>query len=433
MRRVALIGAACGAVLALGLAIGVTSWAQSQSMGSHVGDYRAGFSGGSLSSACPESVTGDRTCVDNNGVSGGQRTSTTDPESLGIRPQVCAPGDGTCTAANLNLFGGQDTSTIAIDGADPSASCAGDNDTVTVTVVELDGTSTATVLAEGTDWTASASVSDTCTSLASAVDALDGVGASCTSPDVRITLDSDTGRVTLAESTAGCTTVATRTVGDVTINATYLFVDQPGGTHGTDSARIGHNGTTAQVDSMDGALQLRSASGVAVSTLVGGNTTFSVTGSIGTSGTNIAALHIGVIYFCGQGPNGATTVYLSPRSSGLFGDATCDDEDSTTESAADEVWAPFDFKPVSMECGITDVAADNGVTFALRDDTADVAATLTCTTAALDGSGYASCDDIVGLTAAPTVAAGSAIAMRAVATSANLTLADIWCRVTVSY
>lgn len=171
---------------------------------------------GSVSTgACATQVTGDVVCYDNNGAHGGQLTSTTDPDGLMIRPQACSPSDGTCTAGNVTVFGGQDTTTIAIDGADPSVSCAGDNDTVTVTVTNNAGSSTATILTEGTDWTAAASVATTCASLATAVNALAGVSASCTSPDVRISLDTTTGRVKLEESTAGCTTVATGTTGAI--------------------------------------------------------------------------------------------------------------------------------------------------------------------------------------------------------------------------
>jgi hypothetical protein len=169
---------------------------------------------------------GDVTCVDANGLVGAQLTSgTTDPTDRMLRAGACNPADATCVAADMTICGGQDTSITTIDGADPSVSCAGDNDTVTVTVVDADGVSTATVLTEGTDWTASASVAATCASLATAVDALAGVSASCTSPDVLIYLDSNACRLTLAESTAGCTTVGTGTFGDVDVFATTLTVN----------------------------------------------------------------------------------------------------------------------------------------------------------------------------------------------------------------
>ncbi len=172
--------------------------------------------GVTYSAACGANPTSDTVCADNNGVFGGQRSSDVAPQDLAIRPQTSFAG-GTQTAADVNIFGGQDETLCAIDGADPSVSCAGDNDTITVTVINSNGSSTATVLTEGTEWTASASVATTCASLASAVDALAGVGASCTSPNVLFTLDAGTGAVTLAESTAGCTTVSTGTSGFVSL------------------------------------------------------------------------------------------------------------------------------------------------------------------------------------------------------------------------
>ena len=156
----------------------------------------------------------DGVILDNNGVVGGQKLTDVAPQGLLLRPQPAFAG-GTQTASRLVLAGGQDETLCAIDGADPTVTCAGDNDTITVTVYNSNGASTATVLTEGTDWTASASVADTCASLATAVAALAGVGASCTSPNVRFTIDTDTAQVVLAESTAGCTTVGTGTRGPV--------------------------------------------------------------------------------------------------------------------------------------------------------------------------------------------------------------------------
>lgn len=196
----------------------------------------ASANGYESSGACQTQPSGDVVCYDNNGVAGGQRTATTDPDGLMIRPQVCSPTDASCTAGNVNIFGGQDTTTIAIDGADPSVSCAGDNDTVTVTVISNAGASTATVLTEGTEWTAAASVATTCASLASAVNALAGVSATCTSPDVLVSLDATTGQVTLAESTAGCTTVATGTTGAAVLTAGTRL--QLRGASGTDTSAI---------------------------------------------------------------------------------------------------------------------------------------------------------------------------------------------------
>lgn len=157
--------------------------------------------------------TGDVVSYDNDGIAGGQVLTTTDPSDLFLKAQACWPGDGTCTAADTVISAGQDTTIITIDGADPTATCPGDNDTVTVTVIDNTGISTATVLTEGTDWIAVASVATTCANLATAINALAGVSATCTSPDVRIQLDRTTRIVTLAESTAACTTVSTGTRG----------------------------------------------------------------------------------------------------------------------------------------------------------------------------------------------------------------------------
>ncbi len=187
----------------------------------------ANFSGlvtgdaGFIASGACAAVTGNTACFDNNGVVGGQRNTDAAPQGLLLRPQAAFAG-GTQTASMLTLAGGQDETTIAIDGADPSVSCAGDNDSVTVAVIDSNGATTSTVLTEGTNWTASASVANTCASLASAVDALAGVGATCTSPNVRFTLDPSTAQVTLTESTAGCTTVGTGTSG--VINAFTPFL-----------------------------------------------------------------------------------------------------------------------------------------------------------------------------------------------------------------
>jgi hypothetical protein len=176
------------------------------------------------------SAQGSGTCVgtdsvlaDNNGYVGCQKLSDVAPQGLLIRPQPAFPG-GTQTAANLILAGGQDETKIAIDGADPTSTCADDNDTVTVTVIDSNGTSTATMLTEGTHWTAAASVATTCASLAAAVEALAGVGASCTSPNVLITLDPSTASVALVESTIACTTVDAGTAGNVAVASGRLRV-----------------------------------------------------------------------------------------------------------------------------------------------------------------------------------------------------------------
>ncbi len=176
----------------------------------------------------------DSVVFDNNGVAGCQKLSDVAPQGMLLRPQPAFAG-GTQTAANLILTGGQDETKIAIDGADPSVSCAGDNDTVTMTIIDSNGATVSgggIIVAEGTDWNAVASVATTCANLATAVTTkclVSGYAyctASCTSPDVRISFGLATASMTLAESTAGCTTVTVGTRG--TINAYSAILAQDG-------------------------------------------------------------------------------------------------------------------------------------------------------------------------------------------------------------
>lgn len=171
--------------------------------------------------------TGDTACSDKNGVIGGVASGTTDPRGVMLRGKQCSPTDTSCTAGNVSIAGGSGIVDIQIDGADPSVSCAGDNDTVTYTVLDANGTAviSAVTLTEGTQWTATASVADTCASLAAAfevactVSSIDYCNASCTSPEVQVYLTpAASALTTLTESTAGCTTVATLTFGEVLFN-----------------------------------------------------------------------------------------------------------------------------------------------------------------------------------------------------------------------
>lgn len=139
------------------------------------------------------------------------------------------------------------------------------------------------------------------------------------------------------------------------------------------------------------------------------------------------------IIFCGNGPNGATSVYAAVERSGEFGDASCDANESTTESIGDHIWAPYSIKVLAMQCGITDATCgtNDTVTFALRAD-AETVGNMTCTTPALDGVGYNSCSKTD--TGGPTIAAGAAIAMQITAIDDNLsaTTCDAWCSVLFS-
>jgi hypothetical protein len=113
------------------------------------------------------------------------------------------------TGGNLELRGGLGTTKTTIA---TYTNCA--TDTVTVTVVTATA-STANVLTEGTGWTAATSNAATATSLASAIDALAGVGATASSAVVGVTADVGTLEVTIATSDATCDTVANGTDGYV--------------------------------------------------------------------------------------------------------------------------------------------------------------------------------------------------------------------------
>ena len=185
--------------------------------------------------ACPVGTADDVVCLDNNGVVGGTRTGSTDPDGLLISPQKCAPADSGCTAATLNLFGGQAVTEIAIDGADPAVTCAGDNDTVAFNVIDNTGSITVTTLTEGTEWTATSSVADTCASLATSVGAnvVNSAGAvaataTCTSPAVLVTLAPTTGLIALEESTGACTTVSVGAQGTVVVHGDLIVASPKG-------------------------------------------------------------------------------------------------------------------------------------------------------------------------------------------------------------
>jgi hypothetical protein len=150
---------------------------------------------------------------------------------------------------------------------------------------------------------------------------------------------------------------------------------------------------------------------------------------------------IGRVTFCGLGPNGATPIYMSPNEGLMWGGASaaaaaaCAGGSNATEGTADMVYPPMAINPMAISCVIEDTIADAGVTFTLRDDTADVGSLVTCTSSALVGSGAPKgCQDQhVGSTAKYAIAAGSAIAVKMVATSANLTTLNAWCELTYAY
>lgn len=146
----------------------------------------------------------DSVVFDNNGVQGCGWTSNSAPQALLLKAQACYPG-GTQTPANVIIAGGIDELTIAIDDY---AQCAGDTVTVTINPKFPFGLSgTSTVLTEGVEWSDdSGTDAGTCSSLASAIDAVSGVSATCSSTTVYITPDITTYDVFLAEGDATCTT-----------------------------------------------------------------------------------------------------------------------------------------------------------------------------------------------------------------------------------
>ena len=163
------------------------------------------------------SCSGDAVVYDNNGVQGCQRTTDTAPQGLLIRPQAAFPG-GTQTAANTVIAGGQDETIYTIvDTGAPACS----TDTMTVTVVNSNGTSTASALVEATNWNmalfpdAGIDPNTTATNLAAAVDALAGVSAAAASNVVRISLDLSTASVATVSSDTACATRSDGTSGNI--------------------------------------------------------------------------------------------------------------------------------------------------------------------------------------------------------------------------
>lgn len=159
----------------------------------------------------------DSALFDSNGAVGCEKRTNIAPQGLLLRPQPGFPNN-TTTAANLILAGGQDNSTITIDDY---TLC--EDDTVTITVINSNGTSTATVLTEselgGADWNAVTSNNQTATNLAAQLNdgTPDGVTATASSAVVSIVIDEDTASLVLAEFDGTCTTVAVGTRGDAIV------------------------------------------------------------------------------------------------------------------------------------------------------------------------------------------------------------------------
>lgn len=157
----------------------------------------------------------------------------------------------------------------------------------------------------------------------------------------------------------------------------------------------------------------------------------------------IVASALQVIRFCGNGINGATASYMGPvllddtEADTAFGGAGCDALDNTTEATADAPWhSSFAFKPVAMVCvgrctGAS--AANDAITYQLRDDTADVAG-MACTATAWTGDDNVQQCSVRDATPA-TVAANSAIAIKMSGTDDACTDAsdDFECLLYVSF
>ena len=186
---------------------------------------------------CIGDVTTGVVCYDERGAQGQTVTTDVAPATTIVNGVDAAAAAATNkTGGNVEIAGGCATNTIAIDNY---AVCG--TDTVTITV---DGT--ATVRTEGTNWTASVSNASTCTSLATAIDALAGVAATCSTSTVLITCDTTTKTLQLAESDAACTTVSANTAGSVHVRGPGLYYYTAAGTQmfaaTTSNIQVGWNG-----------------------------------------------------------------------------------------------------------------------------------------------------------------------------------------------
>jgi hypothetical protein len=146
-------------------------------------------------------------------------------------------------------------------------------------------------------------------------------------------------------------------------------------------------------------------------------------------------------YFCGNGANATTAVYMPPVIPGTeaadgstyeYGEAGCDGLDNTTETSGDDYIqgnGALAISVVGMACGISAAGTDDTYTFQLRDDAADVTG-VTCNVT-LDGS----IQECTVLLDAPVVmAAGSLAAVKNVAsTDDNVSAADVECVVFYTY
>jgi hypothetical protein len=155
-----------------------------------------------------------------------------------------------------------------------------------------------------------------------------------------------------------------------------------------------------------------------------------VTGYVASS-AGFIGMH-GSTYFCGQGANGTTATYIGPAPHTVaadtttydFGEAGCDGLDSTTETTADRpLQFGSEFKATAMRCWHSAGGTNDIYTFQARDDAGDITG-LVCSTM-LDTTAKG-CS--VVLTTPVTVSAGSAVAIKEVASvDDDMSAADTEC------
>lgn len=178
--------------------------------------------------------------VDERGITGGQRTTDSTGQNLHVNASDLYPFATQSTTAPVNLIlrGGLDAKQISV--LHGLGGCTG-ADTVIVTRT-IDGTVTGpTTLTYGTDWCNGGCANDgaAATSLASAIDALSGVGATATvdaicpggaagSSCVGVTADRFTSNITLSQNDATCTTLSVGVDGQTLVSDGDATNNKPG-------------------------------------------------------------------------------------------------------------------------------------------------------------------------------------------------------------
>ena len=174
--------------------------------------------------------SGDRVSLDNNGLSGGQRTTDTAPQGLLVRPQSVF-GDGSQTSARLVLAGGQDETYISID----SYALGQVGDTVGVVVFNSNGarvTNTFTVVASGpgaNQFVAQTSNIVTASNLAAAINTA-AIGVTATASvgfpgSILLSPGSATSSITLTSSRPTFASVASGNQGVITLDGSTAGIE----------------------------------------------------------------------------------------------------------------------------------------------------------------------------------------------------------------